>query len=167
MGGKSDDHRMRKFVDKLNIAYCNNTDYYQYAVGELKDYVGLAMTDRGGQMLNRLGHRLFSNSQWVLNEFFLLFPWADVEDDQGGDRTEKKCGEKHSVSAEDGSSDWIVAVTREPSIEMDRPDKAVSDEVIADIGVHETSDVNDMTSVVKTGTFRQLTRINTGWMVIQ
>merc|ERR1719309_597112 len=69
-------------------------------------------------MLNRLGHRLFSNSQWVLNEFFLLFPWADVEDDQGGDRTETKCGEKHSVSTEDKSSDWIVAVTRELSIEM-------------------------------------------------
>merc|ERR1719187_2225159 len=71
-------------------------------------------------MLNRLGHRLFSNSQWVLNEFFLLFPWADVEDDdQGGVRA--KCGEKHSVSGEDGSSDWIVAVTREVSIGKDYP----------------------------------------------
>ena len=167
MGGKSDDHRMRKFVEKLNIAYCNNTDYYQYAVGELKDYVGLAMTDRGGEMLNRLGQRLFSNSQWVLNEFFLLFPWADVEDDQGGVRAETKCGEKHSVSAEDGSSDWIVAVTREVSIEKDHPEKAVSDEVVADSGGHETLDVNDVTSVVKTGTFRQLTRRTTGWVVIQ
>ena len=44
---RSDDDRVRKFVETLNIAYQYNGDYYQYVVDRLREYAGLAQLTEG------------------------------------------------------------------------------------------------------------------------